>query len=502
MNKKIVLVVFDGWGYREERRYNAIAQAQTPYFDHLWKVYPHTLLDAGGLPVGLPQGEMGNSEIGHMTIGAGRVIDTDVVRITKAIENGLMPNNEAFQKLFAHVKEHDSVLHIQGLLSPGGIHSHSSHLHEFLRLSKAAGIKKIVLHIFTDGRDTPPQSAAAYIEELEEILNDLGVGFIASASGRFYAMDRDNNWERIERVEKALFDGEGKRIQGQKVSETVRTLYQEGVWDEHLEPLVFLDDRGDSYTVKENDGILFFNFRADRARQISRKIMDRSKLHNLCFVSLTEYDVNLECLVAFPPIFVETPLAAVLSGAGLTQTHIAETEKYAHATYFLNGKKETPFEGEEHILIPSRKDVATHNLAPEMRAFEIADAAIAEIQKGKDFVFLNFANPDMVGHTADWEATLQAIEATDKALMQVAEAALKAGMTLCITSDHGNAEMLFDEKNGQKHTAHTNNPVPCILTLPQATLQRGSLADVAPTLLGLYGLALPPSMTGKSLLHL
>lgn len=500
---KTVLIVFDGWGYREETEFNAIAAAQTPYFDHLWQSFPHAPLFASGLFVGLPEGEMGNSEIGHMTIGAGKVLDTDVVRISKAIETGSIKENQSFKNLFEHIKAHDSVLHIQGLLSPGGIHSHSSHLHGFLRLAKEEGIKKIAIHVFTDGRDTPPQSAALYIRELEEVLSDLGVGFIATAAGRFYAMDRDNNWERIERAEKAIFEGVGSTHQGKKVSDVVESLYAEGVWDEHLEPMVFLDEQGEAYSVKENDGILFFNFRADRARQISRKILEKSKLKNLCFVSLTEYDANYECLVAFPPVVVETTLARELSLAGIHQTHIAETEKYAHATYFLNGKREAPYDLEEHLLIESRKDVATHNLAPEMRAKEIADAAIEKIKEGKDFIFLNFANPDMVGHTADFEATIVAVECVDFHLKRVVEAANQAGMAVLITSDHGNAEMMFDPKTGQKHTAHTSNPVPCILTFPRGSLrQGGSLSDVAPTILSLFQLPVPPSMTGKDLLQL
>lgn len=500
MKPRIALIVLDGWGYREQKDHNAIAQANTPFFDYLWELFPHSLLQAGGLAVGLPEGEMGNSEVGHMTIGAGRVLDTDVVRIGKSFETGEIKQNQALQTLFTHIREHDSVLHIQGLVSPGGIHSHSSHLYGLLRLAKEEGIKKIVLHVFTDGRDTPPQSAAEYIKELENVLEELGVGYIASASGRFYAMDRDNNWERIERAEKAIFEAEGKVIQGKKVSETLEALYKEGVWDEHLEPLVFLDDNGLSYEVKQNDGILFFNFRADRARQMTRRILQRGKLKNLCFVALTEYDATMECLVAFPPLSINTTLAGEIAKNGLHQIHIAETEKYAHATYFLNGKKEMPHEGEKHILIESRKDVQTHNLAPQMRAKEITDAAIEQMQGNVDFLFLNYANADMVGHTADWSATIQAVEEIDIQLKRLFEVAQKNNYLLFITADHGNAEILFNTDTNQKHTAHTNNPVPCVFTETTSGLHDGTLADVAPTLLSWYEVNIPNSMGGKNLL--
>lgn len=500
MKKRLVLVVLDGWGYREETKYNAIAQANTPFLDRLMAEYPYSLLAASGSAVGLPEGEMGNSEIGHLSIGAGKVLENDLVRINNAVKNNGLDENKALQTLCHHIQEHNSTLHIQGLLSPGGIHSHEEHLFGILRFLKKIGLKKVVLHIFTDGRDTAPQSAAESLRTLEKLLDELQIGVIATASGRYFAMDRDHNWERVEKTEKAIFHGEGNRVQGKKPSEHFEDLYKQGVWDEHVEPIVFLEDSGECYTVKENDGILFFNFRADRARMLSKKIVDRSKLHNLCFVSLTEYDAALECIVAFPPLFPDTTLAAELSQHGLKQVHIAETEKYAHATYFLNGKKETPHDGEEFLLIESRKDVPTHDLAPEMRAKEIVDAAIATMQQDVDFIFLNLANADMVGHTADWDATLIAIESIDREMKRLVEAAQEHHMVVMITADHGNAEKLFDEDGQSKHTAHTNNPVPCIFTQKGFTLDQGSLIDVAPTILEWYGIAKPPSMTGENLL--
>lgn len=444
---------------------------------------------------------MGNSEIGHTTIGAGKVIDTDLVRIKKAIDNKEFDTNPAFVKLFEHIKKHDSTLHVKGLLGTGGVHAHSAHLYEFLRAAKRAGITKIAIHVFTDGRDTPPQSAHEYLLELEQVLEELGIGKIATATGRFFAMDRDNNWDRVKKAEDAIFEATGKAIKGKKVSEVVKELYAEGKIDEHLEPMVFLDENDKGFKLEKNDGVFFFNFRADRARQLSKRIVEKRDTHNVHFVTLTEYDKTLEAEVAFAQSKIETTLAAEVSRAGLTQAHIAETEKFPHATYFLNGGRETPHEGESHILLASRKDVATHDLAPKMRAEAIADKAIEEIQKGTNFIFINFANPDMVGHTANVPAIIEAIEETDTQLGRVLEALEKNGGVAFVTADHGNAEINVDLLTGDKHTSHTINPVPAILTHSEKKLtSEGGLSDITPTVLELFEIKKPASMDGKSLL--
>ncbi len=499
-SNQIVLIVLDGWGYREDPTHNAILAAKTPHFKKLWETYPHTLLEASGLAVGLPEGQMGNSEIGHTTIGAGKVIDTDLVRIKKAIDNKEFDTNPTFVKLFEHVKQHNSTLHVKGLLGTGGVHAHSAHLFEFLRAAKRAGIIKIAIHVFTDGRDTPPQSAHEYLLELEQVLKELGVGRIATASGRYFAMDRDNNWDRVKKVEEAIFEASGKSIKGKKASEVVKELYQEGKIDEHLEPIIFLDENDQGFKLEKNDGVFFFNFRADRARQLSKRIVEKRDSHNIHFVTLTEYDKTLDAEVAFAQSKIETTLAAEVSKVGMTQAHIAETEKFPHATYFLNGGKETPHEKESHILLDSRKDVATHDLAPKMRAEAIADKAVEQIEQGTNFIFINFANPDMVGHTANVPAIVEAIEETDTQLGRVLEALEKSGGVAFVTADHGNAEVNVDALTGDKHTSHTINPVPAILTKKDISLRMGGgLADITPTILKLFNITQPASMTGTSL---
>jgi 2,3-bisphosphoglycerate-independent phosphoglycerate mutase len=530
--KQVVLIVLDGWGYREDSKHNAVSAARTPNFNAYWDTYPHTLLEASGLAVGLPEGQMGNSEVGHSTIGAGKSLDTDLVRIKKAIENDEFMTNPAFVKIFDHVKKHNSVLHVKGLLGNGGVHAHSEHLFAFLRAAKKTGIEKIAIHVFTDGRDTAPQSSVAYLKELEDVLEEVGVGFIATASGRFYAMDRDSNWDRLAKVEDALFDGKGenKHIaidpttgKTKKPSDFVAELHATGVLD------VFLDENGHSYQIKENDGVFFFNFRADRARMISKKISEQIQSKNLCFVTLTEYKKDLDCLVAFPQTRAETTLAKEISEAGLTQAHIAETEKFPHATFFLNGGVEIPYPGEKHILLDSRKDVPTHDLAPKMRAEAIADKAIEEINAGTNFLFINFANPDMVGHTANVPAIIEAVEEVDTQLGRVVEAVLarnarvqaeidatevtKGVGVVFFTADHGNAEVNFDEETGEKHTAHTLNYVPAVWTEADKIFGRkeiqsvgdgvsvgGTLADIAPTILAEFGIKKPETMTGVNLL--
>lgn len=499
--KPFALIILDGWGYREDSTNNALAAANIPFWRKLWAEYPHATLDASEESVGLPEGQVGNSEVGHMTIGAGKILDTDLVRITKAIRTDTFDSNPVFQAVFDHVRTFDSTLHIQGLVSPGGIHSHQEHLFALLRAAKAAGIQNLVVHAFTDGRDTPPQSAAKYVRELESVFREIGIGRIATLSGRFYAMDRDNNWERVEKTEKALFECQGRICTPEtSPAEMLEKLYGEGAVDEHIEPIVFVDDTGNGFPIRKNDAVVFFNFRSDRARMLSKKIEEKKTAENLCFATFTEYDATLSCLVAFPPSQIETTLAAELSRAGLSQAHIAETEKYAHITYFLNGGVETPHALEEHVLIPSRKDITTHDQAPKMRAHEIADAAIAQIQKGTDVLFMNFANADMVGHTANVPAVIEAAEEIDVQLRRVVEALHAKGGVALITADHGNAEMNIDPETGARHTAHTENVVPVILTESGRTLSNGTLADVAPTVLSFLELPVPPSMTGKNLI--
>ncbi|MEI8062230.1 MAG: 2,3-bisphosphoglycerate-independent phosphoglycerate mutase [bacterium] len=499
---KTLLVILDGWGYREDTKDNAVLAAKTPNFNKYWSNFPHTLLEASGEAVGLPEGQMGNSEIGHTTIGAGRAIDTDLVRIKKSIVSGAFEKNPVFISLFDHVKKHNSTLHVQGLIGDGGVHAHSDHLFAFLRAAKKAGIKKVAIHVFTDGRDTPPQSAAKYIRELEEVLKEVEIAFIATVSGRFFAMDRDNNWDRLEKVEKALFECHGQVCEITP-SEFVESLYKNGKLDEHLEPITCATPNVTGCKIDKNDAVFFFNFRADRARMLSKKIIARRDSKNILFATLTSYGTEYDTLVAFPPMEIDTTLAKEISQAGYTQAHIAETEKFPHATYFLNGGVENPYPGESHELLASRKDVQTHDQAPKMRAEAIADKAIEHIEKGTDFIFINWANPDMVGHTANVPAIIEAVEEVDLQLGRVVEALLKNKGIAFITADHGNAEVNVDQETNIKHTSHTLNPVPAILTVPDDSVilnSGGTLADITPTILEIMKIEKPESMSGESLI--
>ena len=496
--KQIVLVVLDGWGYREEIEHNAVAQAKTPVFDELWQKYPHTLLEASGLAVGLPEGQMGNSEVGHTTIGAGKALDTDLVRIKKAIDSGDFASHPVLQKLFDHVKNNNSVLHLKGLIGNGGVHSHQDHLIAVLKAAHKAGVTKVAVHAFTDGRDLPPQSSVPFLKEIEDVLEETGIGHIATVSGRFYAMDRDNNWDRLEKVEKAMFECKGNVCEI-KASKYIEELHKEGKMDEHIEPIVLLDSNKKEVPIQANDAVLFFNFRADRARMLSKKMIEKSKEGNIAFATLTEYSKEFDCDVIFPPISIETTLAKEISKNGLTQAHIAETEKFPHTTYFLNGGVEKPHEGEKHIMLESRKDVPTHDLAPKMRAEGIAEKAIEEIEKGTDFIFINFANPDMVGHTANVPAIVEAVEEVDFQLGRVLDVLHKHGGIALVTADHGNAEVNIDPHTGEKHTSHTTNKVPAILTNQDKPLKEGTLADIAPTILEIFDIDKPQSMSGKTL---
>lgn len=500
--KQLVLAILDGWGYREETDHNAIHDADTPFMDYAWENYPHSLLYASETHVGLPDDQIGNSEIGHMTIGTGHVTEVDLVRINNSIAQGTFYENQAFTRLFDHVREHDSSLHIMGLVSPGGIHSHRDHLYAFLKGAKSAGITKIVIHAFTDGRDVAPTSAAEYLRELEDIIEDDGITRIATVQGRYYAMDRDKNWERIQKAEKALLHGEGHIIDDRKPSEIIEDLYKEGHIDEHLEPMVFLDDTGKGWPISENDGVFFFNFRADRARQISEVIEGHAKTKNLLFVTMTSYGKEIESTVAFDPVNPRTTLAHELSVAGLTQVHTAETEKYAHVTYFFNGGTEYLEHGERHVLIDSRKDISTHDQAPEMKAEEVADVVIKELRDGTDVIIVNFANADMVGHTANYPAIIRAVEKLDTEMKRIYDTAQEVGATLLITADHGNAEQNINPHTGEKHTAHTLSLVPFIVTDASITLKEvGTLVDIAPTILTLLNIEIPEEMDTKGMIE-
>ena len=498
LKKPITLIVLDGWGYREETKNNAIAEAKTPYFDKLWNTYPHTLLYASGEAVGLPDGQMGNSEVGHSVIGAGAVIDTDLVRIRKAIVSGEYKSNKAFVSAFDHVKNNNSCLHIMGLLSDGGVHSHTDHLLELLRAASYVGIKNIAVHVFTDGRDTNTTSSVQYLKELEELLNELDCGFIATVSGRYFPMDRDKNWDRLDKFLKIFFSNEGNTTE-MTPSDFVASQHKIGISDEHIEPTIIKQKGNDHVKVEKNDAIIFTNFRSDRACEISEKVLEKKSDMNLCFVTMTEYKQGLDSLIAFPVKNIETNLAEQISKAGFSQAHMAETEKFPHATYYLNCGREAPYPKEIQIILDSKKDVATHDLAPGMRALDIAEKVVGEIESGTDFIFVNIANPDMVGHTANVPAIISALETTDKALALIVDSTMKNGGIAIVTADHGNAE-INKEKDGSPHTAHTCSLVPCIITDKEINLnEKGALADIAPTVLDYFGIEKPKQMTGENL---
>ncbi len=503
-HKPLVLVILDGWGIAEAGDHNGIAIADTPNFDRLVTTYPFTQLDASGESVGLPAGQMGNSEVGHTTIGAGCVLYQDLVRISKDATEGKFADNPAFAQAFAHVIEHRSTLHVMGLLSPGGVHSHEDHFLEVINAATKSGISEVILHIFTDGRDSSRTGAYDSLDRLEKHIAGMNGVHIASVTGRYYSMDRDTNWDRTDKAYHAIFDGQGAFVYNadEKPSTVIRTWYDKDIFDEHLEPQIFLREDGKPYAVRDNDSIIFTNFRPDRARQLSKKIVEVVKQKNLCFVTMTNYDPTIESIVAYEPEKIEHTMASVISAAGMSQVHIAETEKFPHVTYFVNGGRQDPHPGEEHVLIPSRKDIKTHDEAPEMKAKEIADAAIARASSA-DFIFLNFANPDMVGHTAKPQAIKIAVETVDRELGKLVEAVLSKDGALIVIADHGNAERMYDPVTMEPHTSHTTNPVPCIVISNDVNgkLRSGKgLRDIAPTVLNLLGLAQPPCMTGESVI--
>jgi 2,3-bisphosphoglycerate-independent phosphoglycerate mutase len=496
------LIIFDGWGLRQEKEANAIAAAHTPVMDRLARTCAHTAIDASGEAVGLMPGVMGNSEVGHLTIGSGRVIYQDLMRINKAIESGALFTNPVLTEAMRRAGTAHT-LHLWGLLSDGCVHSHINHLLALLAMAVKQGVAHIAVHAVLDGRDTPPRSALPYIARLEAALAELGRGRIATVTGRYYAMDRDKRWERVARAYDAFVDGIGSRVQSAR--EAVEQAYSQGKNDEFVEPTIV----GQPQPMADGDQVICYNFRADRARQMAAALMvddftgfERRRHPRLGYVCMTEYDRNLALPLAFPPEEISNTLAQVLADAHIRNLRLAETEKYAHVTYFLNGGVEQPFPCEERILVPSPK-VATYDLKPEMSAAEIAEQAEQAIaQKRFGVIVINFANPDMVGHTGAMAATVKAVEAADAALGRVLAALRKVDGVALITSDHGNAEFMADPATGQPHTAHTINLVPLILYDPDyhgSLRDGGTLADVAPTFLGMLGLSAPPEMSGRDL---
>ena len=506
--KPLAIIIMDGFGISSKEEYNAVASAKKPNLERFWKNYPTTTLAASGLAVGLPRGQMGNSEVGHLNIGGGRIVYQDYTRISLAVENGSLAENPVL--LGAMQKAKEAKLHLIGLLSDGGVHSHITHLYALLEMAAKMGHKQVYVHAILDGRDVPPRSALTYIQELEEKISRIGTGRVATVSGRYYTMDRDRRWERVEKAYRCLTDGAGHAA-GSAV-EAVEKGYARGENDEFLQPTL-VDGRG---LVQESDSIIFFNFRPDRAREITRAFVDRdfkefaTRLMRVHYTCMTQYDATLDVPVAFPAQNIEDTLGQVISRAGLKQLRIAETEKYAHVTYFFNGGKETPNPGEDRCLIPSPK-VATYDLQPEMSAFLVRDEVISRLERDMyDLIVLNFANPDMVGHTGIFDAAVKAVEVVDGCVGAVVDKILEKGGAALLTADHGNAEKMRDEKSGQPHTAHTTSPVPFSLIMQAGALGHGGerielredgiLADIAPTALKLLYIDQPPAMTGKSLI--
>ena len=502
MNKTpTTLIIMDGFGLRHETEGNAVAAAATPRLEQFFQEFAHTELSASGLDVGLPAGQMGNSEVGHTNIGAGRVVFQDLPRISKAIDDGSFFENPAYVRAMDACREHDSSLHLMGLLSDGGVHSHLEHLFALMKMARDRGLEKVYIHAFLDGRDVSPTSGADFVARTVEKCRELGVGKIATVMGRFYAMDRDKRWDRVEAAYDAMVYGEGAAINPVPVA-AVKNAYANGVTDEFVEPVI-CDPDG---TISDHDSVIFFNFRPDRAREITRAFVDPdfngfTRQHfPVTFVCTTEYDATMPNVeVAYPRLSVRNGLGEYLSSMGLTQLRIAETEKYAHVTFFFNGGVETQFPGEDRVLVPSPK-VATYDLQPEMSADEVADKCVERIESGAyDVIILNFANCDMVGHTGVFDAAVRAVETVDICVGRVVDATMKMGGIAMITADHGNAEVMT-QPDGSPMTAHTTNPVPFILCGAGTELRKGRLADIAPTILDVMGLAVPEEMDGQTLI--
>ena len=502
MKKPLILIIMDGFGIAPPEG-NAIYAAKTPNLDRYFSTYPTTQIGASGLDVGLPDGQMGNSEVGHTNIGAGRIVYQELTRITKSIQDGDFFENEACLKAIENVREHDSALHLMGLVSPGGVHSHETHLYGLLELAKRSGLEKVYVHCFLDGRDVPPASAAGYVANLQEKIREIGVGKIATVEGRYYAMDRDNRWERVEKAYAALVYGEG--VQAEDPVAAIEDSYKNEVTDEFVLPIVCAKDAG----IRANDSIIFFNFRPDRAREITRTFVDpdfsgferRNGFFPLYYVCMTQYDATMPNVdIAFRPQKLTNTFGEYISKNGLTQLRIAETEKYAHVTFFFNGGVEKQYENEDRRLIASPK-VATYDLKPDMSANEVTEELLKCIASDRyDVIILNYANCDMVGHTGVFEAAVAAAETVDNCVGQVVEAILAKGGAALITADHGNADRMLDDDGVTPFTAHSTNPVPfCVVGYPCKLREGGVLADIAPTMLKILDLPQPAEMTGKSI---
>lgn len=508
-DKLLALIILDGFGVNPNEEGNAIKAAHKPYIDKLFSEYPNTVIHTSGMDVGLPEGQMGNSEVGHTNIGAGRIVYQELTRITKSIEDGDFFEKTEFLGAIENCKKNGAKLHLFGLLSDGGVHSHNTHLYALVELAKRHGLKDVYIHCFFDGRDVPPDSAKGYVEELEARLKEIGVGRIASVMGRYYAMDRDKRWERVKQAYDVMVLGQG--LNASSAGKAVAESYAKEEYDEFVKPTAIVDNGKPVATIDRNDSIIFFNFRPDRAREITRAFVDvdfdgfeRAKGYfPLYYVCMTQYDRTIENVhIAFKPESLSNTFGEYISKLGFKQLRIAETEKYAHVTFFFNGGVETVYEGEDRALIPSPK-VATYDLKPEMSAYEVTDEAVRRINsKEYDVIILNFANPDMVGHTGILDAAKAAIEAIDKCLGRVIPAILEQGGAALITADHGNAEQMVDYETGGPFTAHTTNVVPLIAAgLGDIKLREGRLADLAPTMLDIMGLTKPDEMTGKSLIE-
>lgn len=507
----LVLAILDGWGLREDKTGNAIELADLPNYRRMMELYPHTVLECSGEDVGLPSGQMGNSEVGHLNIGAGRVVYQELTRITKAIKEGSFFVNLELVTAMGKAKKEGIALHLMGLVSDGGVHSHLDHLYALLILAKTLGVPQVYIHAFLDGRDVAPTSGLSYIRILEDKCKELGIGQIGTVMGRYYAMDRDQRWERVALAYRAMVQGEGEKATLAQMA--VEKSYSEGVTDEFILPTVMIDEQGEPLApIKEEDVLICFNFRADRARQLTRAFVDENfndfkrpgGFLKTNYVCLTQYDVTISAPVAFPPQSLKNTLGEVLSQAGLEQLRIAETEKYAHVTFFFNGGVEAPNPGEDRILIPS-SSVATYNLKPEMSAHEITESLLAELDTDEyQVVIVNYANADMVGHTGILDATIKAVETVDYSLGRLSKMVLDKGGILIVTADHGNAEQMIDPETDGYHTAHTPSPVPLILVSDEhrgEILTEGSLRDIAPTMLELLNIQIPAEMTGKSLIQ-
>jgi len=508
LKKTTVLVVLDGFGYSDERDGNAILAADTPNWDRYWSDRPHTLISGSGTDVGLPAGQMGNSEVGHMNLGAGRVVYQDLTRINRAIEQGEFARNRAINRCFDRVEQSGGTLHVMGLLSPGGVHSHENQIFALIEIAAARGMQRIMLHAFLDGRDTPPRSAKASLEKAEALFERLGVGHVASICGRYFAMDRDRRWDRVSRAYNLLIRGEAP-FHASSATEALSLAYERGENDEFVQPTAVHASSDLPVRMADGDAVIFMNFRADRARQLTRAILDadfdgfeRRTVAKLAdFVMLTRYADDIDTSCAFETPVLSNTLGEYIASLGKSQLRIAETEKYAHVTFFFSGGREDPFEGEKRLLIPSPK-VATYDLQPEMSANKVTDELVAAIDRQEfDLIICNYANGDMVGHTGDFEAAVAAVETLDRCLGRVETALARTGGQMLITADHGNVEQMFDRSTEQAHTAHTSEPVPLVYVGPKnVTLAPGgTLSDVAPTILALMHLDTPAEMTGKSL---